>query len=319
LGGTLASGPGGVLFLGTSPPTDLAQQVNAANRLVSTPLLVMADEEGGAVQRLAGAVGNIPSARQMAATMTLAQVQTTAAQTAQRMRAVGVNMNLAPVLDVDGGNGPNSRDADGSRSFSADPATAARYGVAFLEGLRQGGVVAVVKHFPGLGGATANTDYGPANTPPLSGRDSQAMLPFRLAVQAGVPAVMVANATVPGLTTGPASLSAAAIQTLLRGQLGFHGLVLTDSLSAAAITAAGYDLAKASVAAVSAGTDMVLFGSTLTPAQTLLLSPANVKVSADQIVTALVSAVKAGTLPVDRLNEAVLHVLGAKGVHLCAP
>ena len=314
----VTDGVGGVLLLGGLPPVDLAAQVGAADRVGAVAPFVMADEEGGGVQRLANLVANLPWARQMAATMSTAQVQAAALQAARQMRAAGVGMDLAPVLDVDGGAGPNSRNADGQRSFSADPATAARYGTAFLAGLRAGGVVPVVKHFPGLGGATANTDYGPANTPALSTLRSRGLVPFVDAFEAGAPAVMVANATVPGLTSGPASLSAAAMETLLRGQLGFGGLVLTDSLSGGAITAAGYDVPHAAAVAIAGGADLVLFGSTLTPADTALLSPANVAATATGIIAQIVDAVGTGALPVNRLDDAVGDVLRAKGVPPCA-
>ncbi|HEY7812437.1 MAG TPA: glycoside hydrolase family 3 N-terminal domain-containing protein, partial [Nakamurella sp.] len=276
LGSPISAGVGGVLLLGSSTPTDLAAQVGAANRLAPTPLMVMADEEGGGVQRLAELVESLPWARQMAATWTPAQVQAAAVRTARQMQAVGVTVDLAPVLDVDGGDGPNASNPDGLRSFSADPTTVVRYGTAFADGLLQGGVTPVVKHFPGLGGATANTDYGPADTRRLAELRATGLVPFRAAVAAGAPAVMISNAAVPGLTTLPASISPAAVQTLLRDELGFHGLVLTDSLSAGSVSAAGYGIVRAAVAAVEAGADMVLFGSTLTPAETLLLSPDNV-------------------------------------------
>jgi len=317
LGSAISVGVGGVLLLGSSTPTDLAAQVGAANRLAPTPLMVMADEEGGGVQRLAGLVDSLPWARQMAATWTPAQVQAAAARTARQMRAVGVTVDLAPVLDVDGGDGPNSRNPDGLRSFSADPTSVVRYGTAFVDGLLQGGVTPVVKHFPGLGGATANTDYGPADTRPLSELQAAGLVPFRAAVAAGAPAVMISNAAVPGLTTLPASISPAAVQTLLRDDLGFHGLVLTDSLSAGSVSAAGYGLVRAAVAAVEAGADMVLFGSTLTPAETLLLSPDNVTASTTQIIGAISQAVLNGELPSSRIDQAVLDVLNAKHVHLC--
>src|SRR5262249_28158003 len=135
-------------------------------------------------------------------------------------------------VDVDGGAGPSATNPDGSRSFSADPAVAAQYGVAFLQGLRAGGVLPVVKHFPGLGGSSGNTDVGPAQTLPLAALRTAGLPPFEAAIRAGAPAVMIANATVPGLTNLPASLSSNAIDGLLRHDLGFGGLVLTDSLSA---------------------------------------------------------------------------------------
>jgi beta-N-acetylhexosaminidase len=317
---SFAAGAGGVLILGQTVPGDLAQQVEAAKRSEppGVPLAVMADEEGGGVQRLANLVGSLPWPRQMAATMTADQVVAAARRTGLRMRAAGVNVDLAPVVDVDGGPGPNSRDPDGQRSFSAVPATAARYGVAFADGLRQGGVIPVVKHFPGLGGASANTDNGLAATLPLSVLRTQGLLPFQAAIAAGVPAVLVSNATVPGLTTKPASLSQAVIQGLLRGTLGFHGLVLTDSLSAGAVKAAGYDVPSGAAAAVTAGADMILFGSTLTPADIASLGPREVNSSTSAIINALVGAVGSGALPVARLDAAVLDVLTAKGVNLCA-
>lgn len=307
-GPLVSAGAGGIILFGSSAPPDLGTQLARVDALAPGGIapLVMTDEEGGGVQRMANLAGSMPWARQMASTMTPAQVTALAAQTAGRMRAAGVTMDLAPVLDVDGGPGPNSRDPDGLRSFSADPATAARYGVAFLRGLIQGGLIPVVKHFPGLGGATGNTDDGPASTPPLALLEQQGLRPFEDAEAAGAPAVMVANATVPGLTARPASLSAKAIDGLLRQTLGFRGLVLTDSLSAGAVTAAGYSVPAAAVAAVEAGADMVMFNAG---------DPGPVT---DQVVASLVSAAEAGSLPVDRLDQAVAHVLAAKGINPCA-
>jgi beta-N-acetylhexosaminidase len=253
----------------------------------------------------------------MAETMTPAGVQALAMSVGTSMRQVGVSVNLAPVLDLDAGPGPSATDPDGLRSFSALPATAARYGVAFMHGMQMAGIVPVVKHFPGLGGASANTDYGPATTPPIGTLRAAGLIPFQAAIAAGAPAVMVANAAVPGLTNLPASLSPAVINGLLRADLGFDGLVLTDSLSAGAISQAGYLLPQAAVAAISAGADMILFGSTLTPADVALLSPANVSATINHIVTAIVAATANGTISMTRLNTAVSHVLAVKQAQLC--
>lgn len=322
LGGPLSAGAGGVLFLGSAPaPADLGSRVSAAAVLapsnppgVPAPAgpLVMADEEGGGVQRLAGLVGAIPWPRQMAASDTPAQVTALATGIARQMKAAGVGMDLAPVLDVDGGAGPSATDPDGSRSFSATPSVAAAYGEAFVRGLEAGGVIPVAKHFPGLGGATGNTDDGPAATPPLATLQAQGLVPFETAIRGGVPAVMVANATVPGLTALPASLSPAAVSGLLRTTLGFTGLVLTDSLSAGAVAAAGYPVPAAAVAALGAGADLVLFGSTLTPADTAALAPAQVAVTFTAVVSALVAAAGSGELAAGRLDTAATHVLQAQ-------
>jgi beta-N-acetylhexosaminidase len=233
------------------------------------------------------------------------------------MRQLGVDVNLAPVLDLDARPGPSATNPDGLRSFSAVPAIAARYGVAFMVGMETAGVVPVVKHFPGLGGSSGNTDYGQAKTLPLTTLQATGLVPFQAAIAAGAPAVMVANASVPGLTALPASLSPAVINGLLRHDLGFTGLVVTDSLSAGAISQAGYRLPQAAVAAVAAGADMILFGSTLTAAQTALLSPSRLSATISLIVGAIVAATNNGTVPVARLNAAVLHVLAVKHVQLC--
>jgi beta-N-acetylhexosaminidase len=321
LGPVARLGVGGVLLLGDQPPpADLAAEVGTLDRQTpgSVPLLVMADQEGGGVQRLGGLVGSLPWPRQMAETMTPAEVQAAAERLGRQMLALGVGADLAPVVDVDGGAGPNSTDADGLRSFSAVPAVAARYSVAFARGLAAAGVLAVAKHFPGLGGTDGNTDLGPAATPPLSTLQRSGLVPFRAAIAAGVPAVMVANASVPGLTALPASVSPQVIGGLLRTGLRFRGLVLTDSLSAGAVSAAGYSVPAAAAAAVSAGADLVLFGSTLDAGQTALLAPRRVLASTLAIIGAVESAVSSGRLPLARLRAAARLVLQAKHYSICA-
>jgi beta-N-acetylhexosaminidase len=307
---------GGFLLLGpTPPPATLAGRLH---RTWPGPApFVMADEEGGGVQRLLPDVSSLPWPRQMAASMTPSQVQAAARALAGQMRALGVDMDLAPVVDLDAGAGPSATNPDGSRSFSAVPAVASRYAAAFAQGLQSGGVVAVAKHFPGLGGSSGNTDYGPAATRPIAQLEGSALQPFEAVIGAGVKAVMVANATVPGLTSAPASLSSAAVTGLLRSRLHFAGLVLTDSLSAGAIRAAGYTVPDAAVAALAAGDDMVLFGSTLTASDTAQLAPGPLLSEERSIVAALVAATGDGRLRADRLDAAVLDVLAAKGVDLC--
>lgn len=312
-------GIAGVLLLGNNEPRDLREQLAAAQQQ-ATPrntLLVMADEEGGGVQRLAGLVPALPWARQMAATMSPTAVQSAARRTGRAMRALGVTVDLAPVLDVDSAPGPNGRNPDGSRSFSGISATASRYGVAFMRGLLEAGEIPVVKHFPGLGGSTGNTDLGSASTVPAAALRRDGLPPFAAAITAGAPAVMVSNASVPGVTSRPASLSRAVIAGLLRHDLRFQGAVVTDSLSAGAISAAGYGVAQAAVQAISAGADIVLFGSTLDATQVRLLAPSQVRKTVHSIVGAVASAVRTGRLPVQRLDEAVTNVLTLKGEHLC--
>jgi beta-N-acetylhexosaminidase len=317
---SIRAGAGGVLFLGHgSTPSDLPSQLAAAagSDVPQAVPLVMADVEGGGIQRVEGAVQDFPWARDMAADMSVDQVKQLAQTVGDEMVRAGVNVDLAPVLDLDDRPGPSSTNPDGERSFSIDPATASAYGIAFLQGLRNAGVVPVVKHFPGLGGSTENTDVGPAATLPYAELQTAGLKPFIDAIAAGAPAIMVSNAYTPGLTTAPASVSPTVIQDLLREQLGFTGLVVTDSLSAGAITDAGYDVPQAAAASVEAGADMILYGSTLTAAETALLSPPNVEATRQAIVAAMSAAVASGELAPARLDQAVLHVLAAKGVDVC--
>ncbi len=306
----VAAGAGGVILFGSSAPASLAadlRRLDASAPGGITPL-VMTDEEGGDVQRMANLVGAIPSARTMAATLTPAQIRQLATAAGQRMRAAGVTMDLAPVLDLDNGQGPNNRDPDGTRSFSLDPGVAGADGTAFMQGLEAGDIVPVVKHFPGLGQATGNSDAGPASTLPWASLERGGLVPFEDAFAARAPVVMIANATIPGLSGLPASISATVITHVLRDQLGFQGLVMTDSLSSGALADIGYSVPRAVVAAISAGADMVLYTAPAAKVSSLTSATA----------AALVAAVNAGTLPRNRLIAAVSQVLSVKGVHLCA-
>jgi beta-N-acetylhexosaminidase len=305
----IAAGAGGVILFGSTAPSNLGTVLHTLETAAPggiTPF-VMTDEEGGVVQRMANLVGSIPSAREMAATMTAAQIQALATTVGKRMRAAGVTMDLAPVLDLDNGTGPNDQDPDGTRSFSLNATVAAADGTAFMAGLRAGGIVPVIKHFPGLGQASRNTDVGPATTLPWSTLEHAGLLPFEQAINAGAPVVMVANAVVPGLSTLPASISPAVITRELREQLAYKGLVMTDSLSAGALVDIGYSVPKAVVAAEAAGADMVLY--TAPAAQVASLT--------SQTAAALVAAVDANTLSYTQLTSAVEQILALKGVNLC--
>ena len=305
----VAAGAGGVILFGSSAPSNLAASLHAlaASAPGGIAPFVMTDEEGGAVQRMANLVGSLPSARQMAATMSPAQIRQLVSSVAQRMHAAGITMDLAPVLDLDNGVGPNNRDPDGTRSFGLNPGIAAADGVAFVQGLEAGGVVPVVKHFPGLGQASGNTDVAPATTQPWTVLQHAGLVPFKSAFAAGAPVVMIANATVPGLSTLPASISPVVMTTVLRRQLGFQGLVMTDSLSAGALANIGYSVPRAVVAAITAGADEVLY--TAATAQVASLTAAT--------AAALVAAVNAGALGRARLISAVANILSAKHVDLC--
>lgn len=304
---SVAAGVGGIVLFGDAAPVDLGEQLRSleARSPGGIAPLVMTDEEGGGVQRMANLVGALPWARQMAEDDTPAGIARRATLVARQMRASGVTVDLAPVLDLASGPGPDAAHTDGPRSFSDSAALATIDGLAFAQGLAAGGVLPVVKHFPGEGSATANSDDAPAKTPPYAELKRADLLPFEAAIKAKVPAVMVGNAVVPGLSSYPASLSPAVITHLLRGELGFRGLVLTDSLSALGVTELGWTLPEAAVQAVRSGADLVLFNSAAPVSE------------GQAVISALVGAVRDATLPVATLNAAVGAVLAAKGARLC--
>jgi beta-N-acetylhexosaminidase len=311
MGPAARDGYGGILLFGTTAPANFAVTVATLQR--ETPdhdtMLIMTDQEGGGVERVTNLVAKLPWAQTMGKHLTPAQITAEGLRVGRSMKSAGVNTDLAPVADVDGrAVEPGEQDPDGYRSFSGVPAKAAADVVAFAKGLRQAGVLAVVKHFPGLGGATGNTDYRPAATLPWSTLQTTGLVPFRSAINSGVSAVMVSNASVPGLTSLPSSISPVVIN-YLRDQLGFGGLIVTDSLSAGALSAIHLGVPLASAKALAAGADMVLAGSPPSPAASLQL--------AGETSDVIQQAEKAGTLPLATLQGAAAQVLASINTLSC--
>ena len=304
----VAAGVGGVLLFGTSAPSSLGSRLAALRDRVPgrIGLLVMTDEEGGDIQRMSNLVGSLPWPAWMGAHWSPAEIQQAVTEVAKRMSAEGVNMDLAPVVDVDGRDEPPSdSNPDGWRSFSGSTAVVTRDALAYMAGLRAGGVIPVLKHFPGLGGSSYNSDIAPAHTVPWPVVQRVGLPPFAAAIAAGAPAVMASNDTVPGFAVYPAGLSPTQLG-VLRNTLHFGGLVITDSLSAGAISGAGFSIPQAAVQALSAGSDMVMFG----------LMP-NVSGETNAIADAIVSAVADGHLPRTRLVDAAAAVLAVRHENLC--
>jgi beta-N-acetylhexosaminidase len=213
--------------------------------------IVAVDQEGGEIRILPWAPPEASAPEQQAAGTVRADAEAAAAA----LRAAGITVSLAPVGDVPTVAGA----ALGVRAFSDDPQTASEAMTAAVEGWRAGGVAATAKHFPGLGGATVNTDDGPATIERTRAQIEEADLPpFEAAIEAGAPLVMVGHALYPALDAERiASQSEAIVGDLLRGQLGFEGVVITDSMEAEASLATA-DVATASERVVRAGADIVL-------------------------------------------------------------
>lgn len=229
---------------------DLQRLAREAGR---PPLLISVDQEGGAVQRLKAPFTLIPAARELGASASPEQMEALARRVARELALVGINMNLAPVLDVPAQPGCPLWD----RAYSQDPRRVARLARAAIQGYLAGGILPVAKHFPGLGDTLADSHLG--LTVAQSGDPSREkdLLPYREAVAAGVPAVMTAHLIVPPWDDLPATLSAVALRVWLRGRLSFQGVVLTDDLEMKGITNL-QPLPQAGRQALLAGADMAL-------------------------------------------------------------
>lgn len=289
-------GVGGVFL--SEPNVESAGQVRALvdglQSAAERPLLVSTDEESGRVAVTRAIVGAGPSPRRLARQQTPEQVREYAAGVGTRLAEVGVNLDLAPLFDLD--DGPSSGIV-GDRSFSADPETAAEYGLAFSSGLADAGVLPTVKHFPGQGRSTTDP-HAQAAVVDVTVEELRTsdLLPFQRAIEAGAPVVMVNHLGYTALDGDlPASLSPKAY-ALLR-EMGFRGVAITDSLGMGAVNLR-WDFPEAAVRAIEAGADAAL------------ATDGN---QAQRMRDALVEAVRSGRLPEQRLNEAAARVTALAG------
>ena len=228
------------------------QRIRRPARL-RAPLLIMVDQEGGQVKRVDGPP--VASAAQMGARGAAFSRQQGAA-TAIDLRRLGINVDLAPVLDVAR---PGGVIAATERGFGASAARVAATAVPFARGLQANGVAATAKHFPGLGAAAENTDFA-AQRIGLPRRELWTVdeAPYPAFIAAGGKLVMLSTAVYPVLSPAPAAFSRTIASGELRGRLGFRGVSMTDALESAAVRSFGGP-ASAGLGAVRAGTDLLLF------------------------------------------------------------
>jgi beta-N-acetylhexosaminidase len=256
-------------------------------------LLVAVDEEGGDVTRLEAARGSsFPGNLALGAVDDVALTRRVAAAIGGELGAVGVNMNLAPVADVVV---DPAAAIVGVRSFGSDPQLVARHVAAFVEGLQETGVAACAKHYPGHGEVTGDSHLElPTAEIDRETLFARALPPFAAAVEAGTCAVMTAHIRFPAIDEQPATISAPLLG-LLRSELGFDGVVMTDALEMRAI-AGTVGLEEGAVQAVAAGADALCLGAERSPEETA------------RVVEALVAAVRDGRLAEERLDEAAERV-----------
>jgi beta-N-acetylhexosaminidase len=284
----LERGLGGVvLFARNVRDREQLGALTAALRAERPDLLIATDEEGGDVTRLEAASGSsYPGNRALGAVDDVELTEQVGAAIGSELAEVGVNLDLAPVADV---NTNPHNPVIGVRSFGADADLVARHVTAFVSGLQRVGVAACAKHFPGHGGTEHDSHH---ELPIVSEGLEEALPPFRAAVAADVRAVMTAHIRLPEFGEAPATLNRELLHGLLRSELRFSGLVMTDALEMRAVSAT-VGVEDGAVLALRAGADALCLGSDLPPGS---------------VHRAIVDAVRNGRLDEGRLQEAAERV-----------
>jgi beta-N-acetylhexosaminidase len=295
----------GGLLISVGSPTEIAVKLNHLQHLAPLPLLISADLENGAGMRARGGyfVPNaidLGGATLFATQMALGATRDTALAYAQGRitaiegRALGIQLDFAPVLDVN--NNP-ANPVINTRSFSEDPLLTAIMGAAFIRGLQDNGMLGTGKHFPGHGDTGVNSHLAlPTVTASRARIDSVELVPFRAAIKAGVRAIMSFHGAMPALDSSgaPGTLSPTVLTGLLRGSLGFNGLIISDAMDMRGVLVQ-FGAREATKRAVAAGIDV-------------LIQPADVT----EAITAVVEGVSEGRYTADRVTESARRILQAK-------
>jgi beta-N-acetylhexosaminidase len=291
----LENGLGGVTLFGFNvADPDRLRSLTASLRAAGEPVISL-DEEGGDVTRLAYHVGSpYPGNAALGAVDDTELTHRVYRAIGSELAACGINLDMAPDADV---NTEADNPVIGTRSFGDDPALVARHTVAAVQGLQSVNVAACVKHFPGHGATRVDSHLAiPVVDVTLDVLRARELVPFRAAIGAGTKSIMTAHVAVPSLTgRTPATLSAAALTELLRGELGYDGAVISDAMDMHAITKS-VGLAGGAVLSLAAGSDL------------LCLGPLPAYDDVRHIIDEIVAAVRDGRLPAARLEEAAARL-----------
>ena len=294
---------GGVVLFSRNiqSPKQTAELTNELQRLTEAttrqiPLFIGIDQEGGWVIRLREGATVLPGNMALGATDSTELAERAGEITAVELAAVGVNLNFAPVVDVN--NNPQNPVID-RRSFGESPELVSRLGVAYIRGLQRNDVLATAKHFPGHGDTTVDSHFDlPTVNHDRERIHALELQPFRAAIDADVAAIMTAHIIYPAFDADrPATLSPTILTDLLRNELGFDGLLITDDMEMKAIDE-HYRSGEAAVMAVEAGADIVMV--LWTPTKQL------------EVFNALLSAVNSGRISQARLDQSVKRILKSK-------
>ena len=292
--------PGGVIYFGSNvkSPRQTAQLSNGLQRAAlakspKVPLAISTDQEGGSVTRFEAPATVSPGNMAVGATFNRGTARRIARVLGSEMAALGVRYNLAPVVDV---NTNPFNTTDGTRSFGDRPKPVAKFSAATVRAQQRTGVAVTAKHFPGLGSTTTDTDLVPTTSNQTKKQFKKLDFPpFEAAIEAKTDSIMVSHLVAPALDSRrlPASLSKRMVTGLLRKDLGFDGVAITDALVAGALKQ--WNSRQLAVRAIRAGNDM-------------LLMPPNIK----QAIKGLISAVRSGRITHKRIDQSVERILEMK-------
>ncbi len=286
-------GIGGVIF-GVGDPIAQAHLTNRLQKLAWTPLLIGQDLEWGAGMRLERTT-SFPPAMALGATRNPELAYKVGKATAEEAKALGVHINFAPVADIN--NNPNNPIIN-TRSFGETADLVSEMVVSFIKGLQDGGVLSIVKHFPGHGDTSIDSHADLPILPWTRARlDSLELTPFREAIEANVDGIMTAHLALPELngdSTKPATLSPVIIEDLVRKEWGYEGLLITDAMNMQGVLK-NYGIGEAAVQAIEAGNDIILMSTDVYVAR-----------------RAIMKALEKGRLSEDRIDKSVERIMKAK-------
>lgn len=267
------------------------------------PFFISVDEEGGRISKIPIKF-NIPTAEEIGNTGSPKKAFEAAENIGKELRELGFNVDYAPILDVN--TNPNNP-VIGDRSFSSDPKVVAEFGVEYINGLRSYEILSTAKHFPGHGDTIGDSHKGFVEvTQDINRIKSVELLPFREAIKNNVDFVMIGHISVPALdsTRTPASLSKPIVTDLLKNEMGFKGVVITDSLDMGAITQS-YNKYESVKLAINSGNDIALMPDiTVTPGKDIS--------EYDELINYLKEEVNKGNIKEERVNDSVITILKAK-------
>lgn len=292
---------GGLIFYknniaSTSQIVTLQNEIRTANEGNKLPLLLGVDQEGGRISRMPNEVKNLPTSLAIGNVNSPDYSYEIGTLLGKEVKAFGFNLNFAPVLDVN--SNPNNP-VIGDRSFGDNPEIVSRLGIETMKGMMNENVIPVVKHFPGHGDTSVDSHLElPTVNKSLAELEELELIPFQAAVENGADVVMAAHILLPKIDPDyPTSMSKVVLTDMLRKQLGFNGVIITDDMTMGAI-ADNYSIAQAAVQSVKAGSDIILVAH----------GDSNIAAT----IEALKAAVESGEIKEERINESVARIIRLK-------